>query len=138
METKFVLTVAGHPRRIREYRDALRDEHPSVGGGGDFGDVIFGLLFELFVAPGLRSLKRSWQGRNDPPIEQGRFAGLNGVRAIVNWSYVSTNAAGEPLGTVTIDMYSKGQPVTGPAHHWPTQSCGPSRRPTPLSMTTFS
>jgi hypothetical protein len=118
MTTTFDVTVAGHPRRIREYRDARRNEHSSWGGGGDIGDLVFEFLFDLIVVPPYQALRRRWQGRNDPPLEQGRFVGLEGIRAIVNWTRVSEDASGEPLGMVTIDMYSYGKATTD-GQEWP-------------------
>jgi hypothetical protein len=119
LTTTFEVTVAGHPRRIREYHDARRNEHNSWGGGGGLDDLIGEFLIELIVTPPYRTLKRRWQGRNDPPLEQGGFVGLDGIRAIVNWTRVSEDASGEPLGTVTIDMYTYGKATAGGPQEWP-------------------
>lgn len=61
MTTKLVVTVGGHPKRIREFHDDLRD---SGGGGGSVADQILGRV----LTDGWRAATRRWQGRHDPPL----------------------------------------------------------------------
>lgn len=65
LQTKLIVTVRGHPRRIREFHDMVRgDAWSAYSGGGILDGIVMGVTVESF-----RFAKRKWQGRNDPPLD---------------------------------------------------------------------
>ena len=107
------MTVAGHPRRIREFHDAVRGDGWLGGAGGSPVDWI---VTEL-VVEGFRAAKRKWQGRHDPPL--GAVAKPDGARTVVCWRWERLDPDGEPVGPVCVDTYVDGDREPVESQEWP-------------------
>lgn len=61
---KLAVTVRGYPGRLLAFHDELRGDGWSSTADGDVaGNLLVGVTVE-----GLRSARRKWRGRHDPPL----------------------------------------------------------------------
>jgi hypothetical protein len=92
LSTELTVTVAGHPRRIREFHDDVRGNPwaatPAGLGSGDdlVGDIVSWVAVET-LGPLVKAGRRRWQARSDPPLpEEGSVEPTPlGARTLVYW-----------------------------------------------------
>ena len=114
VQTKLVVTVSGHPRRIREFHDMVRGDAWSASGG-----IIDGIVMAATVE-GLRFVKRRWQGRHDPPEDVAPDPTV--PRTTVYWRWESAGPDGEGIGTVWVDTYEGRNTTAASSEQWPHQA----------------
>lgn len=113
IRTKLVVTVSGHPRRIREFHDMVRGDAWSASPGGwIIDDIVIGATVE-----GFRFVKRKWQGRNDPPLDPEHDP--TKPRTTVYWRWESEGPDGEAIGPVWVDEYEGTGSKPARSEHWP-------------------
>jgi hypothetical protein len=113
LQTKLVVTVGGHPRRVREFHDMVRgDAWSAYAGGGILDSLIVGLTVES-----TRFLKRKWQGRNDPPLDPEIDPTV--PRTTVYWRWESEGTDGEAIGPVWVDEYDGKTFKAARSEQWP-------------------
>lgn len=131
MSTSYSVTVAGHPRRIREFHEELRG---SCGTGSwlnnwnfDSGDdLLFGIAAAVVVG-GVGALvdkgHKKWQARNDPPLTAGLDAqdpdSEAGVRTTVHWKWEQMLANGDAVGPARVSIYFAGEDEPAASKDWP-------------------
>jgi hypothetical protein len=113
--TKLDVTVAGHPRRIREFYDDVRGDAWTADSGGDLADAI---IFPILVE-GARAIRRKWQSRHDPPLDRAPAADERASRTIVFWKWEEARAGGEPVGPVWVETYVRGEREPVASEEWP-------------------
>jgi hypothetical protein len=99
INSKLVVTVAGHPRRVREFHDLVRGDAWSANAGGG---ILDGLVMGVTVE-GFRFARRKWQGRNDSPLDAGPDPTV--PRTTVYWRWERDGPGDEPIGPVWVDTY---------------------------------
>jgi hypothetical protein len=113
LSTKLVVTVSGHPRRVREFHDMVRGDAWSSSSNGDLiGGIIVGASVE-----GFRFVKRKWRGRNDPQLDSAPDSTV--PRTTVYWKWETADADREPMGQVWVDTYEGKSLSPIRAEQWP-------------------
>lgn len=107
------MTVVGHPTDIREFHDDVRGDAWTAESGGD--------LFDAFVTPivvsGLRSARRKWQGRHDPP-RSSEVRPTDGSRTVLYWKWEEAGDDGGGFGPVWVDRYERGSVEPDSSEEW--------------------
>lgn len=91
LSTELEVTVAGHPRRVREFHQdvsgsAIAGTH-RIGSGDDLlGDVVAWIVVEGVSAVGSAAWHK-WQARNDPPLESDDLSTSLRARTVVFWKW---------------------------------------------------
>jgi hypothetical protein len=116
IQTKLIVTVSGHPGRIREFHDMVRGDAWSAYSGGGIFD---GLLTAATVG-GFRFIKRKWQGRDDPPEDVAQDQPI--ARTTVYWRRESAGPDGAGIGTVWVDTYEGKNSTAVTSEQWPRQT----------------
>lgn len=113
LNTKLVVTVSGHPRRVREFHDWVRGDAWSANAGGGLLD---GIVMSATVE-GLRFVKRKWQGRSDPPMDAAPDPSV--PRITVYWRWEREGPDGEAVGPVWVDTYEGKSIKPVRSEEWP-------------------
>lgn len=124
ISTKLVVTVSGHPRRIRAFHDLVRgDAWSANAGGGILDGIVIGITVE-----GFRFVKRKWQGRSDPPMDAAPDPSV--PRTTVYWRWERQGSDGEAVGPVWVDTYDGKDLNPASSEEWPQ----PARRSEALAF----
>jgi hypothetical protein len=129
--TSYAVTVAGHPRRIREFHEGVRGD---VGADWwlndlefDSGDDLLVGIVAVAVVGGVGALvgkgHKKWQARNDPPLtgemDVEDSTSASGVRTSVHWRWERMLPDGDAVGPVQISIYFDGQDEPAASKDWP-------------------
>jgi hypothetical protein len=125
LSTELTVTVAGHPRRIREFYDDVRGNPWAAtpggfGSGGDLvGDIVSWVAVET-VGPVVKAGWRRWRDGNDPPLpEEGSVESTPlSARTLVYWKREQVGSDGEPVGPVWVDSYLEGRGEPDTSDGW--------------------
>lgn len=115
LSTKLDVTVSGHPGRIREFHDDVRGDGWTADSSDLVGSLATGVLVE-----GIRTAKRRWQGRHDPPLPDDAGGSRPGAaRTTVYWKWEDAGPDGQGVGPVWIETYAQGQTKPVKSEEWP-------------------
>jgi hypothetical protein len=123
LSTKVHVTVAGHPRRVREFHSDVRgsgsfDPFQGAGTSGDLlGDLVLGVVV-AGMAAGAKTGWRKWQERRDPPSGTEDASTPIQARTVVYWKWEEGGSGGEPLGPVWVDRYAAGETEPESSEEW--------------------
>jgi hypothetical protein len=107
------VTVAGHPRRVREFHDSMKS---SAWDGGGFED----LMFEVVVG-GLWALgRKKWYDHRYPPVPNRNDApSVAELRTAVEWKREQLLPDGDATGPVRVSIYRADEDTPSWTEEWP-------------------